>query len=203
MFSRLDVTLNSRPVCTKAIDDLIPEDFQYFDKDGFELNQAEQKYYRAMGHPIHYPILNHTCWQEPWYTITHPTLFLDHAMQLQRCSYSEAARAQLESEPLPQSKLLLQIKPKWGYDFDLNSVNEDGAVYEVLHVEYDSNDYNQYREKVLLFEQTVKHLDWEDAAKRIWQLRDDWQNLKGFDQNHWKAQYILGWQQSEYLEKVI
>lgn len=124
-------------------------------------------------------------------------------MQLQRCFYSEAARAQLESETLPQAKLLLQIKPKWGYDFDLNSVNEDGAVYEVLHVEYDSNDYNQYRERVLLFEQTVKQLDWEDAAKRIWQLRDDWQNFKGFDQNHWKAQYILGWQQSEYLEKVI
>jgi hypothetical protein len=44
---------------------------------------------------------------------------------------------------------------------------------------------------------------WRDAADRVWQHRDQWQHLQGFDQNHWKAEYLLGWKKAEYTEKTV
>jgi hypothetical protein len=207
MFNRLDPYITSAAICYKPVDELFAEDFRYFDKDGFELNIAEQKYYSAMNFPIHYPILNHTCWQVPWYDCV-PTdhgLFLDHAMLLQRCLYSGQAKEQLQSliKVIPLAQSLLQIKPKWGYDFDLNAVNDQGEVYEVLHVENDSTNYDAFCERRIIFEQIVKRTDWVDVAKQVWNRREEWQHLKGFDQNHWKANFVLGWDRSEYLEKTI
>lgn len=206
MFQVYDSNINSNIFCFKSVNDLTKEDFQYFDKDGFELNIAEQKFYSAMNFPIHYPILNHCCWQVPWYTMEENEhgLFLDHSMTLARCGYNGHARDQLESikKDIPQAQQLLQIKPKWGYDFDLNAISDDGTVFEVLHIEYDSRDYDQFAQSQLMFEQFVKRTDWVSAAKTVWKKRDEWEHLKGFEQNHWKANYLLGWKQAEYLEKV-
>lgn len=206
MFQIHDSNINSNIFCSKSVDNLEKTDFQYFDKDGFELNIAEQKFYNAMNYPIHYPILNHVCWQVPWYTMQENDhgLFLNHSMTLARCGYSGHAFDQLQSlkQTFPQAQQLLQIKPKWGYDFDLNAISSNGTVFEVLHIEYDSRDYNKFAESQLMFEQFVKRTDWVQAAKDIWAYREEWQNLKGFEQNHWKANYLLGWKQAEYLEKV-
>lgn len=206
MFQIHDSHINSSIFCSKSVENLEKQDFFYFDKDGFELNIAEQKFYSAMEYPIHYPILNHVCWQVPWYTMNENEhgLFLDHSMTLARCGYTGQAREQILQlkNIIPQAQQLLQIKPKWGFDFDLNAISSDGTVFEVLHIEYDSRNYDQFIEKQIMFEQFVKRTDWVRAAKDIWAYREDWQNLKGYDQNHWKANYLLGWQQAEYLEKV-
>lgn len=206
MFRRHDVSLTSNPVCTKAVD-LIPEDFQYYDKDGFELNVAEQKFYAAMKFPIDKPILNHHCWQEPWFELERPlpTLILDHSMFLCRCSYERDALEQLIKlkQTIPLADLLIRTRRKWGFDFALDAVANDGTVYEVLHVEYDSYDFDVFKNRMLHFEWTARHTDWIDAAKRIWDNRDQWIHLQGFDQNHWKSQYLLGWNRAEYTEKSI
>ena len=206
MFRRLNTSLRNEVACVKAVDTLETADFAYYDKDGFELNQAEQKYYRAMGYPIDYPILNHTCWQEPWFELERGDLglVLDHSMMLVRCSYEKAAKQQLldfkEQQPLTQQ--LIDTVPKWGFDFDLNAVAADGTVYEVLHVEYDSRDYETFKNRMLDFSYRVRHIDWITVAAMVWERRSEWQGLKGFDQNHWRAQEILGWAKSEYLEKA-
>ena len=49
----------------------------------------------------------------------------------------------------------------------------------------------------------IRHTDWKDAAQRIWNKRDEWKPLKGFEQNHWKANFLIGWSKSETLEKAI
>lgn len=198
-------SLISNPVCLNAVENLTAEDFRYFDKDGFELNVAERKFYSAMKYPIDYPCLNHTCWQEPWFELEDTTLFLDHSIILHRCSYSgEAERQLLEfSKTVPQAKMLLQARQKWGYDFDLNSVAPTGDVFEVLHIEYDSLDYDTFKNQLIHIEFLIRHTDWHDAAQRIWNNRDKWQHLKGFDQNHWKANFLIGWNKSETLEKAI
>jgi hypothetical protein len=58
------------PICSSSVDNLTADDFLYYDKDGFELNLAEQKYYSAMNHPINHPILKnkdliHVCVEGP------------------------------------------------------------------------------------------------------------------------------------------
>lgn len=207
MFKRQPVALISDPICSRPVLELNSKDFLYYDKDGFELNQAEQKFYAAMHHPISHGILNHQCWQEPWYVLDEAVedLFLDHCMILHRCSYQADAREQLLrlKSTIPQVDFLLNTKTKWGYDFALDGVAPDNTTFEVLHVEYDNNDYQHFTNHILTFEFTIKHIDWNDAAVRVWQRREHWIGLKGFDQNHWKADYLLGWTRSEFLEKAV
>lgn len=206
MFKRLDITRMNNPNCNKKVDSLDSDDFMYYDKDGFELNVAEQKFYSAMDYPINYPILNHVCWQEPWFELTDKDsgLILDHSMFLCRCSYTEDARDQLESvkEEFPLANLLLKTRTKWGFDFALDAIR-DGEIFEVIHIEYDNNDYDRFTDQFISFDYLVRHTDWHDAADRIWAKRDDWRSLKGFDQNHWKSNFLIGWKYAEVLEKSI
>ena len=207
MFSVLPITLTRDPVCTKTAKGLSAEHFQYYDKDGFELNRAEQKYYRAMEYPIDHPILNHTCWQEPWVELADPQglLFLDHSMFLCRAGYAGDAAEQIHKlqDTVPQASYLLQTKQKWGFDFALDARAEDGTAYEVIHIEYDSYDYNIFADKMYNFEQLIFSTDWYKAARVIWNTREPVSHLSGFEQNHWKANYLLGWQKSEYTEKAV
>lgn len=206
MFRRHNVTLMNNPVCSKSVDKLYLEDFRYYDKDGFELNKAEQKFYAANDLPV-IDCLNHLCWQEPWFELekNNQKLILDHCMFLCRASYSSEALNQLGfmKSTIPTADLLMKTRQKWGFDFALDAVSEDGTVYEVLHVEYDNYDYDTFCDKMHQFDFMVRHTDWRDAADRIWQSRDQWQHLKGFDQNHWKSHYLLGWSKAEYTEKSI
>lgn len=206
MFKRNNFNLISNPVCNKPVDLLIGSDFNWYDKDGFELNQAERKYYAAMNYPIELPILNHCAWQEPWFEIDKPELglLLDHSIFLCRASYEGAALEQLIKlkDNIPFADYLIRTKQKWGYDFALDSVR-DGQVFEVLHVEYDSNDYDTFESNMIRFDQIVRHRDWVDIADKVWKNRNEWLPLKGFEQNHWKANFILGWKKSEFTEKSI
>ena len=206
MFRRHEVTLLSNPSCEHSVDNLSTSDFQYYDKDGFELNLAEQKFYSAMNFPINNPILNHHCWQQPWFELERSDLdlILDHSMFLCRCNYERDAAEKLKKlkETVPLADYLLRTKRKWGYDFALDAVR-DGTTFEVIHVEYDCNDFDRFRNHMLNFEWIVRHADWQDCADRIWQQRDTWQQLQGFDQNHWKAEYLLGWSKAEYTEKTV
>ena len=205
MFTKQTITLIENPECVKSALNLQPEDFLYYDKDGFELNRAEQKFYSTMGYPITYPILNHCCWQEPWFTLEHDRLTLDHCMFLCRASYSGLAAEQLQQVKTVSylADYLLRTKQKWGFDFALDAVSSDGTAYEVLHIEYDNYNCLEFKHRLEKIEQIILSTDWVSAADSIWNTRDSWQPLTGFEQNHWKAQYLLGWTKSEYTEKSV
>jgi hypothetical protein len=206
MFRRHNTSIVSNPTCEQAVDLLTAEDFLYYDKDGFELNVAERGYYLAMGYPLQYPCLNHTCWQEPWFKldIKYDKLILDHSLILHRANYSGAALDQLIElkAHIPQADLLIRTRQKWGFDFALDALADDGTVYEVLHIEYDHNDYDRFKDQMIVFDYKVRHTDWMDAARRVWTQRDQWQHLQGFEQNHWKSGYLIGWRRAEYTEKA-
>lgn len=207
MFRRSEVTLISDPVCRRSVSEIEDSDFRYFDKDGFELNKAEQKFYSAMSYPIDHTILNHTCWQQPWFELEKPVekLLLDHSMFLCRCSFADAAEQQLKQlkTTLPAADLLLRCKQKWGFDFALDAVAPDGTIYEVLHIEYDNYHYEHFKNQMLNLEWIIRHTDWLDAAHKIWEKREKWQELTGFEQNHWKSKYLINWDKSEYTEKSL
>jgi hypothetical protein len=195
----------SNPQCWQ-ITEVAAEDFRYYDKDGFELNKAEQKFYQANQLPV-IDCLNHLCWQETWFELENREndLILDHSMFLCRANYDGPARDQLLElkSTIPTADLLLRTRQKWGFDFALDAVSEDGTVYEVLHVEYDNYDYDRFGNEILMFDYRVRHTDWVDSALLIWKKRDEWQHLTGFEQNHWKSKYLIGWSKAEYTEKSI
>lgn len=205
MFKRQEYTFLSNPVCSKPVENLSVEDFQYYDKDGFELNCAEQKFYTTAKLPVNNKILNHTCWQEPWFELERNDLglILDHSMFLCRAEYRGAALEQLKqlSKDVPQANLLIKTKTKWGFDFALDAVR-DNHVFEVLHIEYDSRNYDKFEQELINFEYLIRHTDWIDAADRIWACKSMWEGLTGFEQNHWKSKFLINWNKSEYTEKA-
>lgn len=206
MFSISNLNVPSLLVCTNSVHHLQNSDFQWFDKDGFELNVAEQKFYNAMGYNLDTGILNHICREEEWITLyPNDRLYLDHSMIMYRCGYAGNARKQIYDYSLkfPYAKILLQANAKWGYDFDLNAISDTGEVFEVLHVEYDSNDYDTFVKSKCWFEKMVVNTNWREIADQVWYYKDEWHHLKGYQQNHWKAKYILDWEESEVLEKVL
>lgn len=207
MFKRHDVSIVSNPLCKEAISEIKSDNFRYYDKDGFELNLAEQAYYQEMNFPINSGILNHRCWQELWFEIEdkNSNLLLDHSMILTRAAYSGNALDQLKkiSKNIPESQFIINTPQKWGYDFALDAVNHDGKVFEVIHIEYDNKNFNDFSNSMITFEYKVRHTDWQDVANKIWNHRDKWQNLKSFAQNDWKAKFILGWKKAEFTEKSL
>ena len=105
------------------------------------------------------------------------------------------------SKIIPQATLLINTKTKWGFDFALDTMDDEGNVFEVLHIEYDDYDYYNFINKMLAFEYKLRHTDWIDAGRRVLDNKNSWQNLKGFEQNNWKAKFLLGWSRAEYTEK--
>lgn len=201
MFKRHDYVLLSDPCCTVEAE-VDKEDFKYYDKDGFELNLAERKFYKASFIDT-YDCLNHICNQQPWLSIDHPTLSLDHCIILTRASYSGQALEQLKTlkKSIPAASYLINTKQKWGFDFALDSVDSNGDAFEVLHVEYDNRVYEKFVNQLVSITHLIYNTDWVDAAVRIQGQKDKWQHLRGFEQNHWKANYLLGWNKAEYTDK--
>jgi hypothetical protein len=193
----------SSPICSNKIENLDSKDFLCFDKDGFELNSAEMKYYSAMNHPLNY-CLNHTCYQETWFESLIPEIIVDHSLILHRCYYDGEAKEQLNSikYTIPQASHLLNLKPKWGFDFALDSIDPEKNLFEVIHIEYDNKNYSEFIEHMVSIDYVIRHTDWVDAANRILANKDKWQHLHGFEQNNWKAKFLIGWTKAEYTEKV-
>lgn len=193
------------PVCTKPNYNIFDsEDFRYYDKDGFELNHAEIGFYRAMGYKLS-DSLNHHCFQQDWLKINSVGLYLDHCLILHRCGYNEEARAQLFNlrRKIPAASLVMNTIAKWGFDFALDAVDSDYNLYEVLHIECDYTSYNEFCKQLDKIQNKLIQIDWQDAAKQILSNKEKWNGLKGFEQNHWKANFLLGWDKAEYTEKTI
>lgn len=199
-----NIKLNSQLSCDRLCLDLHKEDFLYYDKDGFELNLAEQKYYQLMGHKLS-RCLNHPALTQTWYTSRDPRLIVDHSLILYRCAYSGHARQQLEHlKPcVPQASFLLKTVPKWGFDFALDSMDENGDVFEVVHIEFDSKNFSHFEEELNNIQERIDNIDWLDAANMINQCRDKWESLPGFEQNNFKSRFLLAWSKSEHTLKSL
>lgn len=205
MISVYDYKILQDPVCVKPNYNIFDsDDFRYYDKDGFELNQAEIGFYRAMGYSLN-DCLNHHCFQQNWLSINYSGLYLDHCLILHRCRYDNEAHAQLYNlrQRIPAASLIMNTREKWGFDFALDAVDLDCNLYEVLHIECDFTSYDEFLQELDQIQKRILEIDWSDAARRVLESRDQWANLKGFEQNHWKAKFLLGWNKSEYTEKTI
>jgi len=189
--------------CTTESYNLLLSDFNWYDKDGFELTAAERKLLEANNFKLQ-DCLNHWTWHVDWIKL--PTtritgLRIDHSMLLHRGDYREDALAQIECYHHPGAAFMVNSKPKWGLDFAIDHMINHYDVIEVLHVEFDDYDYNRINEKKNELEEWILQQDWEDLAKQIRDKRDQWAHLHGHAQNDWKARYLLGWGKAEYTEK--
>lgn len=189
MLECLQVDFKSNPSCTKGIDNSHFTDraVSCFDNDGFELSLLEQQYYKENTFPL-FDFLNHTCFQVKWFTLDDKHFILDHSLILERKDFQGEAREEIikHSKLFPQLLKYLKLKPKWGIDFSLEYF-KDNEYIEVLHIEYDYYDYDEAVKAKDEFQTKLLSTDWNDFLLTLSKKKEEWVNLKGFQQNDYKA----------------
>ena len=179
MFRLLSPFIARTPECSVQISSkLITEDsISFYDKDGFELTPLEREYYFANGFKQHMSsCLNHYCWQEQWFELESKSNFvLDHCIILHRCSFTGEAREQLTYKAKKIAKLayLLQCPSKWGLDFNLDYIDNNGLLTEVMHIEIDTKNYHDFLQQKEKLENFILSTDWKHAYKFLDQHRTE------------------------------
>lgn len=196
MFRLLNAQFPQTPNIKQSIEDqsVLDRSMLYFDKEGYELNDLEQAYYKHNSVPIN-RILNHACCQETWIeSAIEPQEgpYFDHCMIVTRWDYQEAAREQLErlSAQRPSLNKLLKIKPKWGIDLSMEYQWPNGDVTEVFHIEMDRHSISEINEWKQRVEELVFSRDWTDVAKSMLDHKSEWEYLNSDEQSDWRCRYI-------------
>ena len=180
-------------------------DFNYYDKDGFELTVAERKFYQDNYLPLT-DCLNHWAFYSPWLELqlaANSGLHLDHCVLLHRCDFAEDALAQIRCYNHPGAAFMTQSRPKWGFDFAMDHLDDAGDAVEVLHIELDDYDLNRINDKRLQTESWLLRQDWQDLAQQVRRHRAEWESLNIFARDEWKTKYLMGWDFAKLYQKVF
>lgn len=162
-----------------------------FDQNGYHLTAIEQCYAEVNGYAKN--IRRHeTVIRKPWLVWhKYDGAHINHSDLFERKSYSGAALEQLKTYANynPMLHKIIKMKSKWGIDISIDYVSQD-AVFEVFHYEWDSFEYDAIHDKKQEIENFVLNQDWDDVAKRLWKLKDEWFYLDFFDQTKWRTDYF-------------
>lgn len=195
MFKIEQINFLDKPEVDVEIDQEVfdqPGIVDFFDKDGYELTKLEQLYYKKQGFPVIKYTADHPGVFQPWIIAEHPNISIDHSCAMYRCSFEKDAKKQIEHYRKSNYRVgwLLTSNKKWGLDLDIDYCDENISL-EVLHLEWDSPNKDLIEQERIKAEKLVLNTDWVDAAKTVWDLRDEWQHLKGwYAQAHWKATFF-------------
>jgi len=181
--------------------------FKDFDKDGYEVpTPLEHLHYEINNVELNRKIQFHIAPVQEWYYDIEQSehgLVLDHCMLLTRYAFGGEAREQIKEvcKNRPILQKLLNIKPKWGIDFSLDYVTHD-IVMEVIHIEQDFDNVESAYEAKQRLEHIIDNTDWFDGAMRLFQRKDEWENLSSDDHSDYKAQFF-GWERAFDNKKVF
>jgi hypothetical protein len=170
-----------------------PEWVDIFDQNGYRLTKLESHYAGANKHPI----VKHgheVCLRQNWFIDEKPLTgaHLNHAYLFERKGYGGEALEQLKKYAEENNLIykLINYVGKWGIDFSMDYVNNQGNSMELLHFEYDSYNSHEIQDIKGVVEEIVEKVDWE-AAARYFQLRKyEWINLEFFEQSKYKTDYF-------------
>ena len=169
-----------------------PNSVDLFDQNGYHLTKAEQAFLVCNGYR-QVERRHEDCMRYDWFTWDKKDgAHINHSDLFERKGFKSVAKEQLEyiaQEYNPMLYKLVKMKPKWGIDISIDYVSKD-AVFEVFHYEWDSFEYDAVIEKKLEIEKFILNLDWDDVAKSLWKIRDQWYNLDFFEQTQWRTDYF-------------
>lgn len=173
---------------------LIPFHVDLFDQNGYDLTMLEEMYASRNMSVVQSHRTHRKAIRQKWMVQRYKEegAVLNHALLFERKGFAGSARKQLEewAKLYPCYHKHLNQKPKWGLDFSIDFYDRGGRTFEVLHWEYDSFDYNEIVEQKARAEKILLNIDWDDAAERIWALRDEWYNLDFFKQSDFKCNFF-------------
>ena len=170
-----------------------PEWIDLFDQNGYRLTKLESHYAGANNHSI----VKHgheVCLRQDWFVDEKPLTgaHLNHAYLFERKGYEGEALEQLK-EFAKQNNLIYKLvdyKGKWGVDFSMDYVSNQGNSMELLHFEYDSYSINEIEEVKGLVEEIIAEADFEAAARYFLIRKYEWINLEFFAQSKYKTDFF-------------
>jgi hypothetical protein len=172
----------------------IAEDLELFDQNGYDLTELEKRYAwvndaETQAHRAHRTAIKH-----PWFNQTpkRSGALLNHSLLFERKAYTGAALDQLKyhAQRLPLIHKIIAMRPKWGLDFSMDWVDDDGNAFEVLHWEYDCFDCEEAQSVKKYMEPRLLEIDWDDAGQQLLKKKDQWHHLGFFEQSDWKCNYF-------------
>jgi hypothetical protein len=117
---------------------------------------------------------------------------MNHSFMLYRRAYKDAASEQLWrlAKENPRIHRVLQQRPRWGLDISMEYILADGTMFEILHWEYDSDQWEPIEDLRQQYEPKILSIDWEDGAKQMLKRKDEWHHLSWFPQSKYKCEYF-------------
>jgi hypothetical protein len=85
---------------------------------------------------------------------------------------------------------VIKIQSKWGIDVSIDYVDTSGNVFEVFHYEWDDFDYSVVSQKKYEIETLVLQTDWDFAASKMLDRKEEWMHLPFFAQSKWKSDFF-------------
>ena len=175
-----------------SLSDVPPVDWvQLFDQNGYDLTVLEQEYAKvnepAKSHRYRYAL------KYPWMTWEkHSKAHFNHCLLFERKAYAGEALDQLltwtECNPLIWK--VIKIQSKWGIDVSIDYVDTSGNVFEVFHYEWDDFDFSVVSQKKYEIETLVLQTDWDFAASKMLERKEEWMYLPFFAQSKWKSDFF-------------
>ena len=186
-------TFNQLAYFTNPIDQLVGE-FELFDQNGYNLTQIEILYAMAHSFDVYFHRPNGIAIKQQWIIQQPRNCFavLNHCNLFERKGFANGARQQLEyaAKENPLLWKIIRIKPKWGLDFSIDYCDRQGNVFEILHWEWDSFDFDEINYKKQQYESKLVSIDWDDAGKQLLAKKDQWYNLDFYQQSEWKCNFF-------------
>lgn len=183
----------SRPV-DKLIFMPITEDLELFDQNGYDLTELEKRYAAANDTETYTHRAHRTAIKSPWFNQKSKRVgaILNHSLLFERKAYTGPALEQLRQHArrLPLIHKVIAMRPKWGLDFSMDWVDDEGNAFEVLHWEYDCFDYQEAQDVKLRVEPMLMAVDWDDAGQQLLKRKHEWHHLDFFAQSDWKCNYF-------------
>jgi len=194
VIQKTDNSLNPNPFWNLPINRLEAPPIHWvdlFDQNGYDLTQIEQEYSQvnepAKSHRYRFAL------KYPWMEWKKENFsHFNHCLLFERKAYSGEALDQLRAWTSQNPFLwkVIQIRSKWGIDVSIDYVDKEGNVFEVFHYEWDDFSYSIVTEKKEKIESLVLETDWDFAAMKMLEKKEEWSNLDFFSQSKWKSDFF-------------
>jgi len=171
-----------------------PCDVELFDQNGYDLTKIEQLYAESNDSITRQHRKHRTALKQDWFSQSQQTegAVLNHSLLFERKGYSGQALEQLRhwAIQLPLLHKVIAMRPKWGLDFSMDYVDQQGNAFEILHWEWDSFNYKEICAVKESIEPVLLAIDWDDAAASILKHKEQWHHLDFFAQSAWKCEFF-------------
>jgi len=167
-----------------------------FDQNGYKMTEVEKVFcdHNFPEKAKDYRNSSELSWHVPWMTqeFKREGAILNHCWLFERKGFADEAYKELAElcEKYPILYKVLKIRPKWGLDFSMDWVDREGNVFELVHWEWDTFEFNDIIRKKQQAERIIRKIDFDKQAKKLIETKNDWHLMPFKEQSDYKCESV-------------